>query len=94
MIASWYQEILDSEEKTRERLKWLQDCLSCTEHTENTHGVAARWGLGWSRCKCGAFKWNSDRFWQDMPRDDREKMEAEVQELTELLANKSGAYEI
>lgn len=87
---SWYDDILASEEKTRERLAWLQSLLSCKEHTAVSHGTTTRDGFGYSTCRCGAHKWDTDRFWSDMPRDDREKMEDEVEEMTTRLAEKFG----
>lgn len=95
-IASWYRDM--TEEELRERLQWLRDCLACEDHAEvrrdtfvsKSHGFSE----GFAKCKCGAFKWDSERNWQDMPRDDREKHEEEVFVLTRYFAEQGGIYEI
>lgn len=98
--APWYQAILADDDKVRERIASHKADLACEDHTEAARGtqmignIGCKAPFGWARCACGAFKWDSERNWQDMGSEDREKLEEEIEELTEYLREKNGTFEI
>lgn len=89
-IAPWYREMTD--EQLLQRLQELKDFLSCEDHIPVRHLTAQ--GFGYSKCKCGAYKWDSERSWNEMPRDDREKYEEEIFTLTRYFEELGGVYSI
>lgn len=95
-LAPWYRDMTD--DQFRERLQWLKDCLACEDHQPAYHDVAhiRSHGIssGFSKCKCGAFKWDSENRWQEMSEEDRDKREEEVFVLTQYFAEQGGVYAI
>lgn len=96
---SWYDEILASEEKTRERLAWLQSIVACGHHTPHHETRPNSMGIYCHVCKCGAMCFMCDdpsrqSMWQHGSGKIRET-EEEIEELTHHLAEKfGGAYAI
>jgi hypothetical protein len=96
-IAKWYTDIVTDEKKCRERLAWLIMCRDCEHHTpKGTQGQTAFTSYF---CACGAVCFTCDdpsrqSMWQK-DRDDVEKTEDEIEELTEYLAQEfGGTFEI